>query len=241
MIGLTEQIQAQLGSFGTRLQRLRLNRGWTLQDLADRTGLSRAFLSRLESGDRQASIAAVLTLSRIFEVSLASLFETEVEAEPCIIVRHAESVEQTANGLTYVPLSKADSRFNLQPIRVRVSRFRRGNEHYHHKGEEWIYVLSGSLTLSLAGKTFDLERGDAAHFDSRLPHRLIARGAKDPELLVVASPLAHSAPPRRSFSRESGAIPTTKLLKRPEIRFPRAAKRKQTPANQPKGNLPSEN
>ena len=229
MICLNEQLQSQLGSFGARLQHLRLTRGWTLQDLADRSGLSRAFLSRLESGDRQASIAAVLTLSRIFEVSLASLFETEVDTAPCVIVRNAESVEQTANGLAYVPLSKADSQFNLQPIRVRVSRFRRGSEHYHHEGEEWIYVLSGSLTLSLAGKTFDLERGDAAHFDSRLPHRLIARGAKDPELLVVASPLAQSAPPRRRFSRELRAIPATKRQERREIRFPRAVKRKQPP------------
>ena len=67
--------------------------------------------------------------------------------------------------------------FNLQPIKVTVPAWRRGNEHYHHDGEEWIYLLSGALTLSLAGKTYDLAPGDAAHFDSRLPHRLIAAGA----------------------------------------------------------------
>jgi transcriptional regulator with XRE-family HTH domain len=216
LIRLDEEIRSQLGSFGVRLQNLRITRGWSLQDLADRSGLSRAFLSRLESGDRQASIAAVLTLSRIFEVSLASLFETEVEAEPCVIVRGAETAEQMANGLAYVPLSKADSRFNLQPIRVKVSRSRRGTEHYHHEGEEWIYVLSGSLTLSLAGRTFDLEAGDAAHFDSRLPHRLIARGHKDPELLVVASPLSKTPLQRRGFSGELRAIPSPQLLYRSE-------------------------
>jgi quercetin dioxygenase-like cupin family protein len=194
-------------------------------------------LSRLESGDRQASIAAVLTLSRIFEVSLASLFETEVEAEPCVIVRHAESVEQRANGLVYVALSKADSRFNLQPIRVRVSRSRRGLEHYHHEGEEWIYVLSGSLTLSLAGKTFDLEAGDAAHFDSRLPHRLIGRGNKDPELLVVASPLSKTTSQRPGPGRELRAIPSMRLLGRPgpTIRSPRVVNRKPPSANRRKG------
>ena len=230
MIRLDEQIQSQLGSFGIRLQNLRISRGWSLQDLADRSGLSRAFLSRLESGDRQASIAAVLTLSRIFEVSLASLFEAEVEAEPCVIVRRAETVEQMANGLAYIPLSKADSRFNLQPIRVKVSRSRRGIEHYHHEGEEWIYVLSGSLTLSLAGRTFDLEAGDAAHFDSRLPHRLIARGHKDPELLVVASPLSKTPPQRRGFSHELRAIPSPQLLDRsePANRSPQAVNRKQS-------------
>src|SRR5579871_3675609 len=99
---LTREIQSQLQSFGTRLRELRLKRGWTLEELAARSSLSKAFLSRLESGGRQASIAAALTLSRIFDVSLASLFEAEEPAEPCVITRGAEAVEQTANGLSYV-------------------------------------------------------------------------------------------------------------------------------------------
>src|ERR1700733_12632113 len=89
---LDEQIQSQLSSFGTRLRELRLKRGWTLEELAARCALSKAFLSRLESGGRQASIAAVLTLSRIFEVSLAALFESQIAPEPCVIVRGATAV-----------------------------------------------------------------------------------------------------------------------------------------------------
>jgi hypothetical protein len=121
------------------------------------------FLSRLESSDRQASIAAVLTLSRVFGVSLASMFETELAMEPCIIVRAAEGVPQAANGLHYTPLSNTHRFFNLQPMHVTISPTRPGMEHYKHDGEEWIYLLSGRLTLSLAGKTYDLEPGDAAH------------------------------------------------------------------------------
>jgi quercetin dioxygenase-like cupin family protein len=168
-------------------------------------------LSRLESGDRQASIAAVLTLSRIFDVSLADLFESPLATEPCVIVRGADAVEQTANGLAYVPLSNAGRFFNLQPMRVRVSPSRRGKEHYHHDGEEWVYVLSGALTLSLAGKTYDLERGDAAHFDSRLPHRLIARGSRDAEVLLVASPVSAFQSPN-PMVRQYRAIPAMGLV-----------------------------
>jgi transcriptional regulator with XRE-family HTH domain len=151
MLSLHEQIQSQLSSFGTRLQELRLRRNWTLQELADQSGLSKAFLSRLESGDRQASIAAVLTLSRIFDVSLASLFESELVTDPCVIVRGTEAVERKANGLAYVPLSRASRFFNLQPIRVRVSRSRRGDEHFHHEGEEWIYDVIRIVDL-VAGR-----------------------------------------------------------------------------------------
>jgi len=183
-----QDIQRQLSSFGARLRQLRTQRGLTLKELAAQSGLSRAFLSRLESGDRQASISAALTLSKIFHVSLASLFELSVIEPHCTIVRSGDAVEKSANGLKYTPLSNTGGMFNVQPIRVKVSPFRRGNEHYHHEGEEWVYVLRGQLTLSLLGKTYDLDEGDSAHFESRFPHRLIARGGREAEVLVVAAP-----------------------------------------------------
>jgi transcriptional regulator with XRE-family HTH domain len=208
---IRDTIQLQLASFGSTLRELRQNRGWSLQELASRSGLSKTFLSRLETGDRQASIAAVLTLARIFGVSLASLFEAQVASEPCLIVRAAEATPQSVNGLTYTPLSNAERFFNLQPIRLIVSPRRRGKELYHHDGEEWIYLLSGRLTLFLAGKTYDLEPGDAAHFDSRQPHRLIARGTQDAEVLLVATPLSESERRRPSLTEQKRAIPAMGL------------------------------
>ena len=207
---LEEQIQSQLSSFGARLKEMRVKRGWTLEELACRSSLSKAFLSRLESGGRQASIAAALTLSRIFNVSLASLFESQ--REPCVIVRGTDTVEKNVNGLKYVPLSNAGRFFNLQPIKVTVPVSRRGSEHYQHEGEEWIYVLSGALTLSLAGKTYELKPDDTAHFDSRLPHRLIATGKKDAKVLLVASPV--SGPPQTMLPQagQNRAIPMMNLL-----------------------------
>ena len=164
---------------------------------------------------RQASIGAALTLSRIFDVSLASLFESQLAVEPCVIVRAGETMEQAANGLQYTPLSRAGRFFNLQPIRVRVSPSRPGDEHYRHDGEEWIYLLSGLLTLSLAGKTYDLSPGDAAHFDSRLPHRLIARGPEDAEVLLVASPVSNPSPPGAGWLapvKQTRAVPGFRLM-----------------------------
>jgi transcriptional regulator with XRE-family HTH domain len=182
-------VNDQLSAFGANLKQQRLAKGWTLDDLAQRSGLSKPFLSRLESGGRKASIAAVLILSEIFGVSLASMFETQTAMEPCLIVRREETAPREAYGLNYVVLSQAGRHFNLRPIKVTVSLNRAGNEHYRHDGEEWIYVLSGKLTLSLAGQMYDLNVGDAVHFDSRLPHRIIARGKVAPEILLVASPL----------------------------------------------------
>jgi transcriptional regulator with XRE-family HTH domain len=210
----SEDIQQQLSSFGPRLRELRLQRGLTLQELAAQSGLSKAFLSRLESGNRQASISAALTLSSIFRVSLDSLFEPPAAGVRCTIIRAADMVEKTVKGLKYAPLSNAVQLFNVQPLRVKVPPSRRGYRHYHHDGEEWLYVLRGKLTLSLAGKTFALEEGDAAHFESRLPHRLIARGGRETEVLIIAAP-NWSTLINRKFN-EGRSFPPGKFLPLPE-------------------------
>ena len=197
-------IQQQLALFGARLRDLRLQRGLTLQEVAVRSKLSRAFLSRLESGGRQASISA----------ALATLFEFPASEPVCAIVRSGGVVESSVNGLKYVPLSDARRFFNMQPMRVKVSPSRRGNEHYHHEGTEWLYVLRGKLTLSLVGKTYDLEEGDAAHFESRLPHRLMARGGREAEVLLVAAPNGGAA--NYSGINEHRSIPAGGFLYLPK-------------------------
>jgi transcriptional regulator with XRE-family HTH domain len=184
---IADILQDQLVSFGARLKKLRRERNWTLDDLAGHSGLSKSYLSRLESGDRQASIAAVLTLSRLFGVSMAALFDDEPDA-PLVIVRRGERAPHSADGLTTWPLSAGARPFQIQPMRVVVARSRPGDRHHRHDGEEWIFVLAGALTLSVDGRKHDLEIGDAAHFDARQPHRLSARGGADAEILLVAAP-----------------------------------------------------
>jgi quercetin dioxygenase-like cupin family protein len=144
----------------------------------------------------------------VFGISVAAMFEGPAAEGPCLIVRASEAVAKKLNGLTYAPLSDADRFFNVQPLRVRISTTRKDNEHFRHEGSEWIHVLSGQLTLSLAGKLYQLEVGDSAHFDSRLSHRLIARGRRDAEILLVASPFSETATlTQRSGFREHRAIP----------------------------------
>jgi transcriptional regulator with XRE-family HTH domain len=211
-------VKDQLAAFGANLKQHRMRKGWTLDELAKRSDLSKPFLSRLESGDRQASIAAVLTLSEVFGLSLAEMFETQVALDPCLIVRKSDTAPREAYGLSYVPLSQAGHLFNLRPIRVTVSPDRTGNEHYRHEGEEWIYVLSGQITLSLAGERYDLDAGDAVHFDSRLPHRVIPRGKKAPEILLVASPLSlerRAAANTYTLTNSKRAIPLLELADNP--------------------------
>ena len=180
------ETQNELSSLGARLRALRTDRGWTLDELAQRADLSKSYLSRLEDGDRQPSIAALLSLAQAHRLPLASLFGTPAAQNACTVVRAGKVPAQQGNGLSYVPLSQSGRDARMQPIRVTVPAGRSGDEMYQHDGEEWLYVLSGSLRLTLAGETVLLLSGDAAHFNASAPHRLAAAGEDDAEIILVA-------------------------------------------------------
>lgn len=176
----------KLTDLGGKLRVLRVRSGWTLEELAQRVSLSKSYLSRLEEGDRQPSLAALLALSRAFAVPLASLFPEGRGPREAVVTRAVDAQPQAGNGLTYVPLSRRAPPMGMQPLRVTVSAGRVGEERYRHEGEEWLYVLSGTLELTLTDEKHTLQPGDAAHFDAREPHRLAALHGADAELIIVA-------------------------------------------------------
>ncbi len=175
-----------LAELGERLRDLRARSGWTLDELARQTALSKSYLSRLEDGDRQPSLAALLAISRAFGVSLSALFEENQASRSDIVTQADQTHPQQGNGLIYRALSSAARPVSMQPVRVTVPATRTGTDRYQHDGEEWLYVLAGTLQLTLTDDTFTLSPGDAAHFDAREPHRLTALGGEDAELILVA-------------------------------------------------------
>lgn len=188
--GMADEIQdglsADLVKVGERLRRLRKERGWKLEDLAERTNLSRAYLSRLENGERQPSLSALLHVAQAYGVAFSSLFEPEPDLESGVIIRAAETPMRRGNALSYASLSRGSWAFNLHPIRIVLPGEREEGEVYQHEGEQWLYVVSGRLELEIGDEKSVLEPGDAAHFTAENPHRLTALGGQDAEIILVA-------------------------------------------------------
>jgi transcriptional regulator with XRE-family HTH domain len=187
---IEDRVRAEMAELGARIRTLRVDRGWTLDELASRSGLSKSYLSRLEEGDRQPSIAAMLSIATAYGLAINDLFSGEQESGMCGIVRAGSDPLRQGNGLYYRPLMNGDRESNIHPIRITVPLDRSGDDLYHHDGEEWLYVLSGTLCLTVEAEQHELKPGDAAHFDARLPHRLAAIGDEDAEIILVACPLS---------------------------------------------------
>jgi len=158
-----------------------------LAQLSSHSKLSRPYLSRLESGDRQPSLGALVSLARIYDTPLHSLLEADPAQQETPIVIHGNRARiYRGNGLRYRPISGDGTKVNLSAMQVTVARARRAKTFARHNGEELLYVLSGTLNLIFETETHTLQTKDSAHFDARIPHRLVAVGDHDAEILIVA-------------------------------------------------------
>jgi quercetin dioxygenase-like cupin family protein len=205
MEAATKPLGELIASMGARLKSLRVQKRWTLEKLSLQTNLSEPYLSRIESGRRQPSLAALMTLARAHSMPLAMLLEEEPAAvSPRVVIRAGTSSERHANGLQYRVVSGAASKGSLHAVHVTVPPKREHQNFYHHDGEEWLYVLSGHLRLIFEDVEHLLNPGDSAHFEARTPHRLAATGAQSAEAVIVScasaqTPLLLAASqPRRS-------------------------------------------
>jgi len=183
---MSEQLPAGLAALGDRLRRIRRARELTLEQVAERTGISQPTLSRLESGRRQPSLAQLLTLADQYGASVGDLLGEGGERGAAVI-DPARSAEREGNGLRFRVVDRGDAGSALTAIQVTVPADRGGSRLYQHPGDEWLYVLEGRLRLTLADTAHLLTPGMVAHFDATTPHRLDAEGRRDVVLLLVAA------------------------------------------------------
>lgn len=178
----TETASAQALVLAPRLKDQRRRSGLTLEAAARRLELSPAHLSRMESGLRQPSLPVLLGLARLYGTTVSDLLG-ETTAEPVPIVR-ADAMEAVpAGGWTYWRAGGTGRA--MQALRVHVPPEAQDRLVRVHPGEEWLYVTGGRLRLSLGENVHVLDPGDAAHFDSLVPHRLAAASPGGVDLLFL--------------------------------------------------------
>jgi transcriptional regulator with XRE-family HTH domain len=160
-----DDLDSVLTAVGPRLRALRHQRETTLANLSAATGISVSTLSRLESGQRRPTLELLLPLARAYGVQIDELVGAPPTGDPRVHLRPV-----TRNGRTIVPLTRRAGGVQAYKLIIPAARQPVIPEPQTHEGYEWIYVLSGRLRLVLGDQDLVLTPGEAAEFDTRVPH-----------------------------------------------------------------------
>jgi transcriptional regulator with XRE-family HTH domain len=177
--------ESVLSAVGPRLRELRRARNKTLAQLAEETGVSTSTLSRLESGQREPTLKLLLPLSRAYGVPLDDLVGAPQTGDPRI---HMKPFKRA--GKTWVPLTRDLGGLQAYKMIMPVPKepVTRRPEQRVHEGREWLYVLSGRVLLALGERDIVLRSGEAAEFDTRIPHGFANAGKRPVEILSLFGP-----------------------------------------------------
>ena len=178
---MANSLDQVLTAVGPRLRALRQERGATLAQLAETTGISVSTLSRLEAGRRRPTLELLLQLARAHQVPLDELVDAPATGDPRV---HARPV--TRHGMTYVPLTRRPG--GLQAFKLIIPPRPGAEPDPKDEGYEWMYVLSGRLRLVLAEHDVVLVPGEVAEFDTHVPHWFSNPGPEPAEVLSLFGP-----------------------------------------------------
>jgi transcriptional regulator with XRE-family HTH domain len=168
-----------IGAVGPRLRALRRQRQVTLAELSQATGISVSTLSRLESGQRRPNLELLLPLARAHRVALDELVGAPPTGDPRVHLK-----PRTLHGMTVVPLTEQPGPLQAYKMVLPAGPSREPDPR-SHEGYEWLYVLSGRLRLILGEHDLVLGRGEAAEFDTRVPHWFGNAGRQPVEYLTL--------------------------------------------------------
>ncbi|WP_411722040.1 helix-turn-helix domain-containing protein [Mycetocola sp.] len=168
---------------GPRLKSWREKRSMTLAELSKTTGISSSTLSRLEAGKRAPNLELVVPIARALRLELDDIVPRAAPDPrvPRTTKRIGETQFETLSPESS-PVQTYKVTFPANPAGVATV-----PDPKVHDGHEWLYVLSGHLRLVLGEQDVTLGPGEAAEFDTRIPHWLSATGAGPVEMLSIFS------------------------------------------------------
>jgi transcriptional regulator with XRE-family HTH domain len=172
-----------------RLKALREGRRLSLRELARQTGVAVSFLSGLERGRNNVSVATLKTILDSLGTTLGDFFSQAPPAPAKVAYRRPELVEISGQkkGISFRDVAAGRPGRHFQLL---VERYEPGADTgtYRHGEQEAGVVLKGTLELTVDGEVYVLKPGDAYFFESRRPHRFRNAGTVTVEAISVNTP-----------------------------------------------------
>jgi len=178
---------------GRRIQQFRIKKGLTLQELAEKTGLTKGYLSKIEKAEKAPPVSTLINLAKALNISISEIFGEVEENSPICLVKKWErrhiARDGSVFGYAYETLAHKFHNKHMEPYFLTLPLHPNENVLFQHKGEEMLFVLEGTMKFLHGEKEFIVEEGDCIYFDGNIPHYGICQDNKEVKcLMVIFSP-----------------------------------------------------
>ncbi|MFO8083139.1 MAG: XRE family transcriptional regulator [Desulfobacterales bacterium] len=178
-------------AIGERVKRLREEKGLTLNELSNLTGFEVEFLKRIEDNEVKPQLGTIMRLSKALDSAFGrlvsgvgnKLYSITRKQEQKIISRSTSKKGQQ-KAYTYKSLAPEVQGRHMEALIVQLETLQEP-EPSCHEGEEFVYVLEGTVSLRIGEDAFDLEPGDSAYYLSTTPHIIMAKEGKATIIAVL--------------------------------------------------------
>ncbi len=178
-----------LVELATRVKTARKTKGMTLDQLAERSGLAKGILSKVENFRVTPSLPSIIKIAAALDIPLEKLFEGLDQKPITSIVRKSEvkEVERDSEESTirYFDLAHPRANRKMDPFELIVPAGGGRKMPMTHEGEEFLHVVEGKVVFELDDELLNLEAGDSIYFDAEIPHCLRNDSKKDAKVICV--------------------------------------------------------
>ncbi len=174
---------------GKRIREFRLKKNFTLQMLADKTGYSKGYLSKVEKSDKAPPVATLSTIARELDATVASFLGEGPQNDIISVVRKNERTLMAGNGqefgYAYEALANSYPNKHMEPFILSYPSKDAYKYSFQHDGEEMLFVLQGKIRFRYGDRKLVLEEGDCVYFDSGIVHTGEPIGDEPLKTLIV--------------------------------------------------------
>jgi electron transfer flavoprotein alpha subunit/transcriptional regulator with XRE-family HTH domain len=170
--------------FAEKVRKLREANDWSLEILAEKTGQSPEFIAQVENSEIVPAVSFLLRLARALDVDPGTFLREEEKA--AILDQRAQAFVKRTKNYFYRTLTPGAENEHLRAFMITIEAKQTHKPvAYKHEGEEFVYVMAGTVELTLGNKPHKLKTGESLNFNSEIPHKLKSLGNEETRCLVV--------------------------------------------------------
>lgn len=181
---------------GGKIKSIRESKSLSVEEVAERSGMNREQIERIEENVEIPSLAPLIKIARVLGVRLGTFLDDQTELGPVIsrkkdykeknTIRFTENNSATRKHMEYHSLSQDKAGRHMEPFLIDLDSS--GHTDFtlsSHEGEEFIFVLDGSVEVNYGKEKYVLEEGDSIYYDSIVAHHVHARNSASARILGV--------------------------------------------------------